>query len=314
MLLKVFSRVAAFVGSLLVGSILIFLMMNILPGNPAQVAAGVNATPQSVQALEVKFGLDRPLFVQYFDWAGHLFRGDFGTSYVSNYNITSEVINKFQNTLYLLIGGVVVALVIAIPLGVLMAARNGKASGLGLSVISQIGISIPAFALAIILTTYLSVRNDYFATGFTNPSEDFALFLNQMVLPWISLGVVQGAVLSRYVRSSILDVMRQDYIRTARAKGLTPYRAIVKHGLRNAAVPVVTVLGLQLTTLLIGAVVIERAFTIPGLGSMLVSKVANRDLISVQSIVMLLVAVTLLIMLIVEILYLIINPRLRSSR
>ncbi|MEO6956260.1 MAG: ABC transporter permease, partial [Antricoccus sp.] len=151
MLLKVLSRVAAFVGSLFVGSVLIFLMMNILPGNPAQVAAGVNATPQSVQALEVKFGLDRPLFVQYFDWAGHLFRGDFGISYISNYNITSEVIDKFQNTLYLLIGGIVVALVIAIPLGVLMAARNGKSSGLALSVVSQIGISIPAFALAIIL-------------------------------------------------------------------------------------------------------------------------------------------------------------------
>ncbi|PRZ44189.1 peptide/nickel transport system permease protein [Antricoccus suffuscus] len=315
MLLKVLSRLGIFLMSLFVASVAVFAVMNVLPGNPAQVAAGINADATSVHQLEVKFGLDRPLIVQYFDWVGHLLRGNFGRSYVGDYELTPEIIDKFQYTLYLAIGGTLIALIIAVPLGILMAARNRTASGVGLSVLSQLGISIPAFALGLILISFVSLKWGLLPPGdLVKPGDDFGLFLQQLILPAISLGLVQGAVLSRYVRSAVLDVLRQDYIRTARAKGLTPYRAIVRHGLRNASIPVVTVLGLQLSTLLIGAVVIERVFVISGLGSMLLDKVANRDLIAVQSIVMLLVAATLIITLIVDILYVVIDPRLRASR
>ena len=311
MLLKVLSRIGIFLVSLFVASVAVFTLMNVLPGNPAEVAAGLHADPASVAALEKKFGLDRPLIVQYVDWVGHLLRGDFGRSYVGDYDLTPEIADKFQYTLYLTIGGTIVALLIAVPLGILMAARNRTASGVGLSILSQVGISIPAFALGLILISFVSLKWGLLPPGdLVKPTQDFGLFLQQLLLPAISLGLVQGAVLSRYVRSSILDVLRQDYIRTARAKGLTPYRAIIRHGLRNASIPVVTVLGLQLAGLLIGAVVIERVFVISGLGSMLLDKVANRDLIAVQSIVMLLVAATLVITLV----GVITGPRLRVDR
>ena len=196
-----------------------------------------------------------------------------------------------------------------------MAVRHGKPSGLVLSVLSQIGVAIPAFVLGLILINFLALRTGWFLVGgYTAPQDDFVQFLRQITLPALSLGLVQGAVLSRYVRSAILDVLRTDYLRTARAKGLTPYRAIIRHGLRNASIPVVTVLGLQLATLLVGAVVIERVFVIPGLGDMLLNEVANRDLIGVQSIVMLLVTLTLFITLLVELLYVVLDPRLRANR
>lgn len=315
MLIRVASRLGIFVLSLLVASVLVFAVMNVLPGDPARIAAGLNASDASVAALQKQFGLDRPLPVQYFSWLGGLLTGDFGTSYITKSDLTAEILDKLQVTLWVVGAGMVVALVIAVPLGMVMAVRHRKASGVALSAVSQIGVSIPAFALALILITFFSVKNNWLPFGvWTPPNEDVGKFLAGLVLPALSLGVVQGAVLSRYVRSAILDVMRQDYIRTARAKGLTPYGALRRHAMRNAAIPVVTVLGLQLSTLLVGAVVIERVFVLPGLGAMLLDKVGQRDLIAVQSIVMLLVAATLIITVVVDLLYAAIDPRLRSNR
>ncbi|GAB3312079.1 ABC transporter permease subunit [Epidermidibacterium keratini] len=315
MLLKILSRIGIFVVTLFAASLLIFAFMNFLPGNPAQVALGINADPESVAALEEKFGLNRPWPERYFEWIGGLLQGDFGRSWVGDFDLTPEIVEKFNRTLVLVLCGMVIAIVIAIPLGIVMAVRHGKPSGLVLSVLSQIGVAIPAFVLALILINFLALRSGWFLVGgYTAPQDDFVQFLRQITLPALSLGLVQGAVLSRYVRSAILDVLRTDYLRTARAKGLTPYRAIVKHGLRNASIPVVTVLGLQLATLLVGAVVIERVFVIPGLGDMLLNEVANRDLIGVQSIVMLLVTLTLFITLLVELLYVVLDPRLRTNR
>lgn len=315
MLLKILSRIGIFVVTLFAASLVIFAFMNFLPGNPAQVALGINADPDSVAALEEKFGLNRPWPERYFEWVGGLLQGDFGRSWVGDFDLTPEIVEKFNRTLVLVLCGMAVAVVIAIPFGVVMAVRHGKPSGLVLSVLSQIGVAIPAFVLGLILINFLALRTGWFLVGgYTAPQDDFVQFLRQITLPALSLGLVQGAVLSRYVRSAILDVLRTDYLRTARAKGLTPYRAIIRHGLRNASIPVVTVLGLQLATLLVGAVVIERVFVIPGLGDMLLNEVANRDLIGVQSIVMLLVTLTLFITLLVELLYVVLDPRLRTNR
>jgi peptide/nickel transport system permease protein len=183
-----------------------------------------------------------------------------------------------------------------------------------LSAVSQVGVAVPAFLAGILLVTVFAVKLQWLpANGWTPPNEDPAQFLRQLVLPVLSLGLVQGAVLTRYVRSAILDVQREDYIRTARAKGLGSLQALRRHGFRNAAIPVVTVLALQLATLLIGAVVVERVFVIPGLGSLLLDQVANRDLIFVQDIVMLLVLAVLLVNFVVDLLYLVIDPRLKVA-
>jgi peptide/nickel transport system permease protein len=180
--------------------------------------------------------------------------------------------------------------------------------------VSQIGVAVPAFLAGILLITLFAVRLGWLpANGWTAPAEDPGMFLRQLTLPALSLGLVQAAVLTRYVRSAVLDVLREDYLRTARAKGLTPYRALLRHGLRNAAVPVVTVLGLQLATLLIGAVVVERVFVVPGLGSLLLDAVSTRDLIVVQDVVMLLVVAVLLVNFVVDVLYVLIDPRLRRA-
>ena len=314
MLLQVLRRTTTLVASLVVSSVLVFVFMALLPGDPARVALGVNASETSVAQLRREFGLDEPLLSQYLSWMGGFVRFDLGTSYVSRVPIAPQIVDRLQVTLWLVVCAMVLALVIAVPFGTLMALRHRKPSGLVLSGLSQVGVAVPAFLAGILLVTVFAVKLQWLpANGWTPPNEDPAQFLRQLVLPVLSLGLVQGAVLTRYVRSAILDVQREDYIRTARAKGLGALQAMRRHGFRNAAIPVVTVLALQLATLLIGAVVVERVFVIPGLGSLLLDQVANRDLIFVQDIVMLLVLAVLLVNFVVDLLYLVIDPRLKVA-
>lgn len=314
MLLQIIRRTAILVASLVVSSMLVFAFMALLPGDPARVALGVNASEESVARLRTEFGLDRPVLERYLSWVGGLVRFDLGTSYVSRAEIAPQIVDRLQVTLWLVVVSMALAVVIALPMGALMAVRHRRPSGLVLSALSQVGVAVPAFLAGILLITVFAVNLGWLpANGWTPPNEDPAQFLRQLVLPVLSLGLVQGAVLTRYVRSAILDVLREDYIRTARAKGLTPLRALWRHGARNAAIPVVTVLALQLATLLIGAVVVERVFVIPGLGSLLLDQVSNRDLIFVQDIVMLLVFAVLLVNFLVDLLYLVIDPRLKVS-
>lgn len=264
--------------------------------------------------MRTQYGLDRPLLTQYVDWATHLVRFDLGTSYVSKAEIGPQVLDRFQVSLWLVVVSMLIAVLVAVPLGTLAAVRHRSALGVVVTAVSQVGVAIPAFLAGIALVTVFAVMLRWLpANGGFPPSADPAMFVKQLILPALSLGAVQGAVLTRYVRSAVLDVLREDYIRTARAKGLTPVRALVRHGLRNAAIPVVTVLGLQLATLLIGAVVIERVFVIPGLGSLLLDAVRTRDLIVVQDVVMLLVLAVLVVNYLVDLLYLAIDPRLRTG-
>jgi len=314
MLLTVLRRAAILLVSLIVASALVFAMLAVLPGDPARVALGVNATEEAVARLREQFGLDRSLVVQYADWVGGLLHGDLGTSYVSKAAVGPQVADRLQVTGILVLASMVVALVVALPAGFVMAVRHRRLSGLFLSAVSQIGVAVPAFLAGILLITVFAVRLRWLpANGWTPPAVDPVMFLKQLTLPALSLGLVQGAVLTRYVRSAILDVLHEDYLRTARAKGLTPGRALVRHGLRNAAVPVVTVLGLQLATLLIGAVVVERVFVVPGLGSLLLDAVGDRDLLVVRDVVMVLVVAVLLVNFFVDLLYVVIDPRLRRA-
>lgn len=307
-------RVGVFVATLVVASVAVFGVMAVLPGDPAVVALGVNANPELLEQTRAEFGTDRPLLEQYVSWAGGLLHGDFGTSYVTDAPIGPLLADRLLVTLWLVGLGVLVAVVLAAPLGVAAAVWHRKARGTALAAVSQAGMAVPAFVLAILLVSVFAVRLQWVeSSGWVPPAEDPAQFLRQIALPVLSLGLVQAALLSRYVRSATLDVLREDYLRTARAKGLTPGRALVRHGLRNASIPVVTVLGLQIAALLVDAIIIEVIFVIPGMGSLLLESVSNRDLLTVQDVVMVIVAAVLVINLVVDLLYVAIDPRLRRS-
>lgn len=314
MILRLLERIAALAASLAVSSILVFGFMAVLPGDPARVALGVNASDAAVAVMRTDFGLDRPLVSQYFSWVGGMLRFNLGDSYISRAPIGPQIADRLQVSLWLVGTSMLIAVVIAVPVGSIMAVWHRRISGLLLSAASQVGVAIPAFLAGILLITVFAVRLGWLpANGWTPPAENPAMFLKQLALPALSLGLVQGAVLTRYVRSSVLEILREDFLRTARAKGLRPMQALVRHGLRNASVPVVTVLGLQLATLLIGAVVVERVFVIPGLGSLLLDAVANRDLILVQDVVMILVVAVLVVNFVVDLLYVAIDPRMRTQ-
>ncbi|MDX3225077.1 ABC transporter permease [Streptomyces sp. ME19-01-6] len=314
MIVRLIQRIAILLASLAVSSVLVFAFMAVLPGDPARVALGTSASDTAVAQLREEFGLDRPLVAQYLSWVHGLVTFDPGNSYISHTPIGPQLADRLQVTLWLVGTGMALACILAVPMGTLMAVRHRKPSGLILSALSQVGVAIPAFLAGILLITVFAVGLGWVpANGWTPPVQDPVLFLKQLVLPALSLGLVQAAVLTRYVRSAVLDVLREDYLRTARAKGLRPTQALLRHGLRNAAVPVVTVLALQLATLLVGSVVIERVFVIPGLGSLLLDSVSNRDLIVVQDVVMIIAVAVLLVNFLVDMVYLLIDPRLRGG-
>ncbi|MFE3290018.1 ABC transporter permease [Rhodococcus sp. NPDC059234] len=314
MALALARRLGIFVLTALVASVLVFALLSVLPGDPARIALGVQASAEEVARERTAMGLDAPLYQRYGSWVWGMLHGDMGTSYLTRQSVGPEIADRLQVTAWVVAAGMVVALVVALPLGVAAAVRARRPDGLVIGGISQVGIAIPAFLSGVLLSTVFAVELGWLpSSGWQAPIEGVGGFLSYLVLPALALGLVQGSVLTRYVRSAVLDELGEDYLRTARAKGLTGTQALLRHGLRNAAIPVVTVVGVQLTTLLIGAVVIERVFVIPGLGSLLLDKVGQRDMAAVQSIVMVLVLAVLVLNLVVDLVSTAIDPRLRSA-
>lgn len=306
-------RLIIFAASAIAASIVVFLLLTLI-GDPARSILGTNATPAAIDATRERMGLTRPITAQYWSWITNMLHGDFGTSYVTHQPIGAEVARRLAVTLWLVAGGVIIAVALATPLGTFAALRHQRWTGWLLSGVSQLGIAIPAFLAGILLVAVFAVQLGWFPSGGYVPiSQDPAQFLRRMALPWLSLGLVQGAVLARYVRSAVLDEIGQDYIRTARSKGLTTTQAVIRQGLRNAAIPVLTVLGVQLVTILVGAVVVERVFVLPGIGSYLLDSVARQDRLAVQGIVIVIVVLSLVISLAVELAYVVLNPRLRKQ-
>lgn len=312
MALRMLALVGNFLATVLLSTIVVFLLLRVMPGDPATVALGIEASPEQLEAWRAANGIDAPLAVQYLDWLGGLLRGDLGTSYVGGQAISPIVSDRFQVTLILVVVAMLIALVVAIPLGTLAAVRQRHASGVVISGISQIGVAVPNFLVGVLLVAFFAIGLGWFPSGGWVPPSDPA-FLSHIALPAIALGSVQASILTRYVRSAVLEIMREDFLRTARSKGLTAGSALVRHGLRNAGIPVLTIVGVQLAGLFIGAVVIERVFSIPGLGSYLVDSVGNRDLLAVQAVVAVLVVAIVAINFLVDLAFTLLDPRLRRA-
>lgn len=306
---------ATFALSAFLGSVVIFLALRMLGGDVATVILGQSATPETLAEVREGFGLDRSWVVQYLDWLVDLARGDLGTSFASGYDIGDEIGERILVTVPLVLVSLLIASVIALALGTLAALHARRLRGTAIDVASQIGISIPVFWLGLLLVTLIAVRWKLLpAGGFVPWGVDPLESLRSLVLPCAALVIPLAAMLTRYVRSSMLDVLSEDYIRTARARGRTLASAAVVHGIRNASIPIVTVIGLQMGGLLAGAVVIEVVFNLPGLGQMLVGAVAGREVIVVQSLVFVLLVIILLLNYGTDLLYGVLDPRLRTRR
>lgn len=307
-------RFAMLIAALVVTSVLVFLVMQVLPGDPATTLLGTSATPDAVAALQQQLGTDRALPARYAQWMGGLVGGDLGNSPVTGADIGQRIREAAGVTLSLVGLGMALSIIVAIPLGALAALRRHRMSGVAVSLASQIGVALPSFWVGVMLVAVFAVALRWFpANGYVPFSEDPLQWASRLILPVTALALVQSSVLVRYVRSALIDQMGQNYLRTAQATGMTRTSAVLWHGLPNAAVPVLTVLGVQVVTVLAGAVVIEQVFVLPGLGSLLVQSTANRDVFTVQSVVFLLVALGLVVSFLVDVAHLLIDPRLREA-
>jgi peptide/nickel transport system permease protein len=312
--LHVLTRLGWLLLSLWLASILVFVVVNVLPGDVAAVMLGTSATPEAVDTLRHQLGLDQPGWQRYLEWVGGMLHSDFGTSQLSHSEVGPLIAQKLTVSAPLALAAAVLSILIAVPLGVLAGVYHRGLTGAAVSAISLIGVAVPAFWAGLLLVTVFALQLKVLpAGGFVDWAESPVNAARSLLLPALALGLVQAAVLTRFVRSAVIDVQREDFIRTARAKGLTRWQALQRHGLRYAAIPVVTVLGVQLTGLLVGAIVIENVFVLPGLGRLLFQSVGNRDLIVVQDLVMLITAVVLLVNFLVDVSYRLLDPRIRGS-
>ena len=314
MLVQVTARLVGLIASLVVASVLVFAVVNILPGDVAVVMLGTSATPEALDTLRHQLGLDQPGWMRYLEWVGAMAHLDFGTSVLSHTEVGPLILQKLSVSGPLALAAAMLSAILALPLGVLAGVRYRHLSGALISTLSLGGIAVPAFWAGLLLVTVFAIQLRVLpASGFVDWTENPVGAIRSLLLPTLALGLVQGAVLTRYVRSAIIEVQREDFIRTARAKGLTRWQALRRHGFRNAAIPVVTVIGLQVSSLLVGAIVIENVFVLPGLGRLLFQSVGNRDLIVVQDLVLLVTAIVLVVNFLVDLTYRLLDPRIRST-
>lgn len=307
-------RLAILLLSLLIAAVVLFVLLRLLPGDPANALLGVGATEAQIAAARAQVGSDQPLAMQFLAFIGNLARFDLGTSFVSRASVLEEIGNRMSVTLPLTIAGFLVALLLAIPLGIIAAVRSNTWYGATISVVSQLGIAIPVFWIGILLVTFFAINLRILPSG-GFPLKGWVNFGEAaiaMVLPVTTIALVMAASLLRYVRAATLDVLGSDYIRTARALGSSFPEALIRHGLRNGAVPVVSILGIELASTFLGAVVIERVFSLPGLGSMLLLAIQQRDYPNVQGVLFVSTLLVLLIGFAADLLQRLIDPRLRE--
>ena len=307
-------RLATFLATLAGTTVITFLALEVLPGDPARVILGVEAPDSAVQALRDQLGLDRPALERYLDWMGSLATGDFANSYTYSVPVDELLAARLEITVPLALLAMALSVAMAMTLGVFAAAHHNRRGDVAVMGVSQLGISVPNFWLALLLIVLFAVHLRWFsAGGFPGWDAGVGPALKSLLLPALALATVQGAILTRFTRSAVLETMREDYVRTARAKGLTRGQTLRRHVLRNAMIPLVTVMGLQFANLLAGTIVVENVFALPGVGRLILQAITNRDIVVVRDVVTLLAAMVVLINLAVDLLYAVIDPRLKSS-
>lgn len=305
-------RFASLATTLFVASILVFVVVEVVPGDPASYMLGLNASEDTVAALRAELGLDRSGIARWFDWVTGMLSGDFGVSYTYRTDVATMVADRITVSLPLALLALFLAIVIALPAGVFAASRRGGAADASVMGFTQIGIAIPNFWFAMLLVLVFAIQWRWFPSG-GFPGWDGGVWpaLRALTLPAIALALPQAAILARVLRSALLDTLGEDYIRTARAKGLSARAVLWQHALRNALIPVLTIVGLQFSFLLAGAIIIENVFYLPGLGRLVFQAISSRDLIVVESVVMLLVFAVVVVTFIVDLAYAWVDPRLR---
>ncbi len=312
MLRYALTRALSLALSLAVASLVIFAVIEVIPGDPASYMLGLNATPEAVAALRDQLGLNGTLVERYVAWIGGMLTGDFGTSYTYKVPVADLVAQRLWVSLPLALFALTLSTLIAFPVGLIAAAKRGSATDYGIMGATQLGIAVPNFWFAMLLVLVFAVNLRWFsAGGFPGWEGGIGPALKALTLPAIALALPQASILARVMRSALIETLGQDYIRTARAKGLTRRQATTRHALRNALIPVLTIIGLQFSFLLAGAIIIENVFYLPGLGRLIFQAITQRDLVVVESLVMLLVFAVILVTFLVDIAYAAVDPRLR---
>ncbi len=313
MLRYTLKRLLSLVISLCVASLVIFMVIEVAPGDPASFMLGINAQPETVAALRTELGLDVPKYVRFLDWVGGMLQGDFGTSYTYRTPVTKMIGDRLWVSLPLAIYALTLSTLIAFPVGIYAASRRGKLGDAVVMGATQLGVAVPNFWFAMMAVLVFAINLRWFsAGGFPGWDKGFFGGLKALTLPAIALALPQASILARVMRSSLLDMLGEDFMRTARAKGLTRRQALWRHALRNAMIPVLTIIGLQFSFLLAGSIIIEQVFFLPGLGRLVFQSISQRDLIVVESVVMLLVFSVIVVNFAVDLAYAAVDPRLRS--
>jgi peptide/nickel transport system permease protein len=312
MLIFALRRLLYAIPTLLIVTIMVFALVRVLPGNPALLMLGEEATPKLVAVLNHDLGLDRPLPEQYLNWIANALRGDLGASLRNNESISRLVLEKLPTTLELSFFAVLVALMLSIPAGIFTSVRRGGAADGLVTVLALSGISLPNFFLGVLLIYFFSVQLNWIPpSGYVTLTENLGQNLLLMLMPAVTLGTGTAGVLTRFLRGSMLEVLTQDFIRTARAKGVGARGVVFKHALRNAFLPILTILGLQLSALLSGAIITEQIFSIPGFGRLLVEAVSTRDYPLLQGVVLISSIAIFFVSFLVDLLYASVDPRIR---
>lgn len=313
MLVYAAKRLASLSATLLLATLVVFLVLEILPGDPAELMLGMNASEDTLAALRGELGLDRPAWLRYGDWVAGFVTGDLGISQTYSVPVSDLVAARLLVSLPLALLALALSTVIAIPVGVIAASRRGSWQDSSLMGLAQVGIAVPNFWFAMLLVFVFAVSLRLVPSGgFPGWEAGLVPALKALLLPAIALALPQAAILARVMRSALIDTLGEDYIRTARAKGLTRHATLWRHAVRNALIPVLTILGLQFSFLIAGTIIIENVFYLPGLGRLIFQAITQRDLIVVRSVVVLLVATVILVTFLVDLAYALADPRLRS--
>ncbi|WP_028393539.1 ABC transporter permease [Bacillus cihuensis] len=311
----ILGRILNMIPTLLIVAIIIFLITRMLPGNPAAVMLGPQASAAEIEALTEKLGLNDPLYIQFFDYIGNLLQGDLGNSLTYNMPIIDLIMERFPNTVILAASALLIAIIVGVPAGIIAARKQNSIFDYAFTTFSLMGVSMPIFWLGIMLVLFFSVNLGWFpATGMGSMDEGIGDFISHLILPSIALATIPTAQFARITRSSMLEVISQDYVKTARSKGLHEFFVICKHAFKNALTPLLTVLGLQISSMLGGAVLTETIFSWPGIGLLIIDAIGKRDFVVVQNMVIFIALIYVVVNLLVDISYKVVNPRIKYGK